>query len=123
MFSKLNAEEKAEKRAKENEEYERPRWVLSQRDTSRITTTVVMGFAVLLVPMLVVGRVMEWLWPAIMAPDSKSLWALAAPLSGLVALLVTHWFTRAPINRWWQAKEVPADEELQDRLQTVMVPE
>ena len=116
MFKKYTPEEK--------EEFARPRWVMSKNDVAMIGATVVLFVCSLILVIGTIDAVMSWLWPAAMAESTTGLLGLLKVVpfaAGLTVILSLLLFKRDRGQRWLQSRELPADEEIQDRLQTAMV--
>lgn len=113
MFKKMTPEEK--------EENARPRWVISRDDSALMMITPLVALGAFVAPFWLTNTTMELIWPATMA--ANSLWGIVPALVGFASGAVFVKFMNGRSDRWFRAREIPGDEEIQDRLQTAMVSE
>ena len=100
------------------EMWARPKWALSMDDLGSIVLMVVGYVMAIVVPMVVAGEIVNKFWPA---PPPGSFALLVGSLPIVAAFGGVTAFNRIVVGRirkWLQAREIPANEEIQDRLQT-----
>ena len=105
--------------SEQKHEWARPRWALSMDDAGSIAL-VVAGYVLALgAPTIAVAKVVDMFWPE--APPDALFYYLAgtaAIAAAFLGLYVFHRIVKGRFLRWLQTREIPEDEELQDRLET-----